>query len=146
MADFTQTSLSLFPNPTPVQFNPIANTDLVIGTPVYQLVSDLTPGEVGKARAAAGLFATCGFAALPGTAGKRVRTQFTGPLTLTALQWAAISSDVADDEGLATGQVYYLSATLGKITKTAPDTFKVQVGVALGPDTLLIQPGLRLDV
>jgi len=143
MSDFSQTTLALYPHPTPVQFNPIANVDLVPGTPVFQLVSDDTPGEVGKAKGAAGLFACVGFTALPGVATKRVRTQFIGPLTLTEDLWAAVN---ADSENLQTGLTYYLSgATAGKITKTRPDTFKVPVGVALSPDTLLIIPGSRLD-
>lgn len=65
-----------------------------------------------------------------------------GPLTLLATQWDAVVA--GESGGLTPDATYYLSDTvLGGLTTVAPSTpghFAVEVGLALSPTTMLVNP------
>lgn len=109
---------------------------IVIGTPVY--ASSAT--EVDKAGAAAantrkvlGLVQTASIAS-----GASGFIQTDGVLTATTGQWDAVAGTTG---GLAVGTVYYLSATAGLLTATAPSAsgnYVCPVGIALSTTELEI--------
>lgn len=137
--DIRSSVASLFPPPNVITYNPLAGAGFPVGSPVAQSPSS-DPGIVVVAQAGTETSAVVGFATFPGTTNKRCRTQFLGPLTLTTEQWDLITGGSG---GLETGAVYYLSTVAGQIT--TDDVSAVRVGVALGPDTLMIQLGGQTD-
>lgn len=143
MADFASTSLSLEP-PVPDNTYLPKFTNLGVnappGTPLAQIVTGTNPGEVAPAKADSGdsTYVT-GLATGPCIDGETCRAKYSGPLTLTVAQWAAVVEDVGG--ALEDGAPYYLSATTaGKITKNVPGSgFAAPLGIALSPTTLMIQ-------
>lgn len=113
---------------------------LVIGTPVYP--SSAT--QVDKASAGAsgtkkvlGLVLTTSIAA---AASGFIQTD--GVITATTAQWDAVAGTTG---GLTFGAIYYLSATAGLITATAPSAagnFVCPVGLALSPTELDIDTNI----
>jgi hypothetical protein len=64
-----------------------------------------------------------------------------GPMTLTAAQWEAVTTE-ALSTGLVVGAQYWLSATAGKLTHTAPGSNQdVAIGVATSLVTLDVNIG-----
>jgi hypothetical protein len=119
-------------------YNPIVATAFVVGCPVAPSLT--LPGEVvpGAANSANTTYLS-GIAAGSGVLGSAVLVKFAGPLTLTTQQWDAITTQTG---GLTLGVPYYLSATTGRLTTTAPSaggTFIAPVGVAVSHTTLMIQ-------
>ena len=109
---------------------------IVIGTPVYP--SSAT--QVDKAgAAAAGTRRVLGLMQSVSTAsGVSGFVQTDGVLTASTAQWDAVAGTTG---GLAAGTVYYLSATAGLLTATAPSTsghYVCEVGMALSPTELEI--------
>jgi len=109
---------------------------IVIGTPVY--ASSAT--EVDKAGAAsAGTRKVLGLMQSASTAsGASGFVQTDGVLTATTGQWDAIAGTTG---GLAFGTTYYLSATAGLLTATAPATsgqYVCEVGIGLSSTELEI--------
>lgn len=137
MADFSTTSLSSVPMPANTFISTCAE-DCPIGSPLYSAGA----GECGLAEANSVVKATLiGFAIQAGVADDRCRVKQSGPLTLTAAQWAARVS--TDSGALVPGATYYLSqVTAGKIRRVLPDSGVVTVvGVALSTLCLLIKAG-----
>lgn len=109
---------------------------IVIGTPVYP--SSAT--EVDKAgAAAAGTRKVLGLMQSASTAsGASGFVQTDGILTATTGEWDAVAGTTG---GLAVGTLYYLSATAGLITSTAPSAsgnYVCLVGMALSSTELEI--------
>lgn len=128
------------------RFNPMIQTafgagssPFALGTPVRpdfdrdRIITRAQANTAPRARA-------IGLTATPSTAGEPVRTQFCGPLDLTADQWDQVTDDTG---GLVAGATYFLSsATPGKLTRTPPSTpgtFVVKLGVGLGPRSMMVQ-------
>jgi len=135
MADFSALSLSPVPMP-PGSFVSTCDADFPIGTPVYASGA----GACDKARAnAVGTATPLGLALYTGIEGRRVRLKNTGPLTLSAAEWAGVVS--SDSGALVPGDRYFLSqATAGKITNVEPESgLVVAIGVALSTTGLLLQ-------
>ena len=124
----------------PNQYNPIAGVGLPnIGTPVYidsNGEAQLANGGAHGTSFAIGLTTT---AAEPG---QRVNVRYSGPLSLTPAQVAAI---LDTGTALTPGVPYFVSAaTAGKITLTPPLTphYVSWIGNAIGHDGILIALGL----
>lgn len=107
---------------------------IVIGTPVYPASAT----QVDKAgAAAAGTKKVLGLMQSASTAsGASGFVQTDGILTATTGQWDAVAGTTG---GLAAGTIYYLSATAGLITATAPSAsgnYVCPIGMALSPTEL----------
>jgi hypothetical protein len=123
------------PLPPPDTLHPTAEVALIPGTPVY------TPsgGNVNLARSnALGTTQCTGLVVLEAEAGDHAVVRYGGPLQLTVAQWTAV---LDTGTSLTPGAPYYVDgATAGKITKTKPvSNYIAQVGLAIGPVTMLIQ-------
>lgn len=119
-------------------YNPIVATAFVVGCPVAPSLT--LPGEVVPGAAnSANTTHLSGIAAGSGVLHSSVLVRFAGPLSLTTAQWDAVTTQTG---GLTLGVPYYLSATTGRLTTTAPSaggTFVAPVGVALSHTTLMVQ-------
>lgn len=109
---------------------------IVIGTPVYPASAT----GVDKAGAtAAGTRKVLGLMQSASTAsGAAGFVQTDGILTATTGQWDAVAGTIG---GLVVGTIYYLSATAGLITATAPaasGNYVCPLGMALSPTELEI--------
>jgi hypothetical protein len=117
----------------------IAGVTFPIGTPVVASTTVAETVVPGRANAV-GTTYVIGVAASSGVIGNKTFVQYSGPLTLTTLEWDAITGQTG---GLTLDVPYYLSsATAGKLTATAPSaggTFKQPVGVALSHTTMMIE-------
>jgi hypothetical protein len=114
-------------------------TAAVPGTPVYYL----SDGTLGPARAnAAGTAYAVGLALHAAADGERCSYRYSGPLTLTDAQVAAILDTGTE---FTPGAPYYVSqATAGKLTKTLPVSGIVcAVAVATSTNGLNINPNYR---
>jgi hypothetical protein len=108
-------------------------TAITVGMPVY-VKSD---GNVDKASAAAGgTKAVIGLvrdASIAAAATGNIQTDG----TLTSTDWTSVAGSAT----LTAGAAYYLSATAGQITATAPTTsghYVARIGIATATDTLEI--------
>lgn len=125
----------------PNTYNPIFSTSMPLGTPVA--VSATEADTVIPANASAiGTTQAFGLVIRNANGGSRGGVRYQGVLTLGGGLWA----DVLDTgTELTQGVPYYVSPTVGKITKTAPSSesqFICPIGYALSTDSLMIQPGL----
>lgn len=109
---------------------------IVIGTPVYPssatAVDKAGAGAVGTKKVL-GLVQSSSI-----TSGASGFIQTDGILTATTGQWDAVAGTTG---GLAVGATYYLSATAGLLTATAPSAsgnYVCEVGIALSPTELEI--------
>jgi len=113
---------------------------LVIGTPVY--ASSAT--QMDKAAASAATTSRIIGLMQPASTGTGVSgfIQEDGILAASTAQWDAVAGTTG---GLAFGVIYYLSATAGLLTATAPvasGNYSVRVGVALSTTELEINISL----
>ena len=126
----------------------ILETDstLVPGTPLY-----ITAGAHFEIAQATGQPQTkvVGISTTNTGAGNAATAQTQDILTLTTVEWDAVTGDTG---GLTPGSVYYLSLTLGLITKTpviplAPNVrFNSRIGIAISDSkmNLLIRSPIKL--
>jgi hypothetical protein len=135
----TQARSGSVPQGNSTTFYPKAESTFLIGTPVVPISG--ASGTVTPASAIIDNTAhVVGIASGAGVEGNSVPVQYAGPLELSTAQWDAIDDDFDSGPGLATGSVYYLSNTFGKIT-TTPQAISVQIGIALSPTEMMIQIG-----
>jgi hypothetical protein len=116
----------------------LAGVDLPTGTPVYEdfaasgtvFAATAVPAQRSESNVA-------GLVVSPVAKGDSVYVQTAGPLALTAAQCLALTGSSA----LTLGVPYYLSATRGLLTTSAPggENYVAPVGIATSPTTLLIQ-------
>jgi hypothetical protein len=114
---------------------------IVIGTPVYVSAA----GTVKKAAANAGgtrsVLGLVKDVSIAGAASGSIQTD--GILTATTGQWDAVAGTTG---GLVAGSIYYLSATAGLLTSTAPVTggqYVCEVGIAISTTELDINTDTR---
>lgn len=114
---------------------------LAVGQPVY-LKANGTGFALADANGAAPLYDVIGLLAT-GDASEghsdTVKCQRAGTLTLTTAQW---DSQTGETGGLTPLVEYYLSGTVGKITKTRPSTtgdHVKRVGIALNTTDMLVE-------
>lgn len=118
--------------------NPIANASYPPGTPVYR-----SGGKVAKAIATSAAASSCvGLTAHQSAADERVFTQFGGLLTLSTLEWDAITDQTG---GLTEGAYYYVSdVDAGELTTTPPSGgaghYVAPVGIGWSSEAMLILP------
>jgi hypothetical protein len=117
---------------------PIASVAIAAGTPCYINSSGQAVPAIATAVATSQVV---GVAVAPAAAGAPVYLKTGGGVNLGTAQWDAIVT--GESGGLTTGSVYYLSAaTAGFLTKTAPvseSDVDLQVGIALSPESMLVQ-------
>lgn len=115
-----------------------AGANLSAGEPCQIGVTNATPAQAITATNEA---TVGGLAIADAASSSPVTLQFSGPLTLTTVQWDARTGGSG---GLAAGFWYYLSAsTPGGLTTTAPSAggeFVTAVGFAEDATTLIINP------
>jgi hypothetical protein len=125
----------------PAKFDPITSDPVSID-PGMPVTPDPAPsGGIYAARANNGAPAAnvLGIAVGAGEYPGRASYSVGGPVTLTIEQWNARTGLTG---GLTPGAVYYVSATAGQITATAPvDGFVTPVGFAVDATTLMVQIG-----
>jgi len=113
----------------------------VLGMPVFVIPAPPAVGiaTVRQASAGAGDFnQVVGFVSSVAPDPLAPTIQTSGKLALSTSQWDVITGGSG---GLIPGATYYLSVIFGQITVTAPSvptTFRVQVGVAIDSETLLL--------
>lgn len=127
------------PPPQPNTLNPEVTGTVLPGTPVYAL----STGNIGPAKADAAATAyPLGMSLIPATTGERGQYRYSGPVTLSSAEWAAV---LDTGSSLTPGAPYYVSqASAGKITKTAPGSgLLARIGVATSPSCMLVSLGTR---
>ena len=133
MADFTTQAGSGGASVPPDSLFVELTAPVIAGAPVIP-----TNGGVGPAIATSAAAARrVGLACASCNAGNKAFIKYTGPLTLTADEWDAVAGT---EGGLVRGSAYYVSATSGRLTSTAPASpnFVAPCGIALNALTLMI--------
>jgi hypothetical protein len=111
---------------------------LVVGQPVY-LKADGTGYAAADANGASPLYDVIGLLAVGGASLATIKAQRAGTLTLLKSQW---DTQTGETGGLTPLVEYYLSETVGKITKTRPATtgsHVKRVGIALNATDMLVE-------
>lgn len=129
-----------------VAYNPVAEADFPVGTPVRPSPSE--DGVVVAAKGVPGSANATGLAASPGVEGEPVLVQFGQVLRLTTEQWDAVAPD--DAGGLVRGSSYFLRAGFGSglLTRTPPSgggTSVAPIGVAISSTEMLIRIDRPID-
>jgi hypothetical protein len=117
---------------------------VVICTPMYQAGSNDVRRTNATSLAAATVIGLCLSASVSNGAAAIVQTD--GTFKATTTQWDAVTGGSG---GLTIGSRYYVSATPGELTTTAPSTIGqivAQVGKAISSTELLIEIGPTIEL